>query len=204
MLGGSSITDVDNYPNRAGQTGNKAMTIPLDTTGGPKEGAQRAKRVESMQKRLEAKLAQNQRIARLSRQVRMVDTAQGIRIDLVDDADFSMFQLGTTVLTGDAAELLRVLGQVVSGEPGELTVRGHTDALPWKGGLGANNWSLSAGRAEATRQAGEINASLQFGRMSDIFSTGLHEYLTDFLSATDKLGDEINRSFFAPELQIET
>ena len=46
--------------------------------------------------------------------------------------------------------------------------------------------------------------SLQFGRMSDIFSTGLHEYLTDFLSATDKLGDEINRSFFAPELQIET
>ena len=153
MLGGSSITDVDNYPNRAGQTGNKAMTIPLDTTGGPKEGAQRAKRVESMQKRLEAKLAQNQRIARLSRQVRMVDTAQGIRIDLVDDADFSMFQLGTTVLTGDAAELLKVLSQVVNGEPGELTIRGHTDALPWKGGLGANNWSLSAGRAEATRQA---------------------------------------------------
>ena len=153
MLGGSSITDVDNYPNRAGQTGNKAMTIPLDTTGGPKEGAQRAKRVESMQKRLEAKLAQNQRIARLSRQVRMVDTAQGIRIDLVDDADFSMFQLGTTVLTGDAAALLHALGQVVGNEPGELTVRGHTDALPWKDGLGANNWSLSAGRAEATRQA---------------------------------------------------
>jgi chemotaxis protein MotB len=83
----------------------------------------------------------------------MVDTAQGIRIDLVDDADFSMFQLGTTVLTGDAAELLKVLSQVVNGEPGELTIRGHTDALPWKGGLGANNWSLSAGRAEATRQA---------------------------------------------------
>jgi uncharacterized alpha-E superfamily protein len=56
--------------------------------------------------------------------------------------------------------------------------------------------------AEATRQAGEIYAALQFGRMSDIFNTGLHEYLTDFLAATDKLGGEINRSFFAPELQI--
>lgn len=153
MLGGSSITDADNYPNRAGQTGNKALTIPLDTTGGAKEGAERARRVQAMQQRLEKKLEQNQRIARLARQVRMVDTAQGIRIDLVDDADFSMFQLGTTVLTGDAAELLKVLSQVVSGEPGELTIRGHTDALPWKGGLGANNWSLSAGRAEATRQA---------------------------------------------------
>ncbi len=153
MLGGSSITDADNYPNRAGQTGNKALTIPLDTTGGAKEGAERARRVQAMQQRLEKKLEQNQRIARLARQVRMVDTAQGIRIDLVDDADFSMFQLGTTVLTGDAAELLKVLGQVVNGEPGELTIRGHTDALPWKGGLGTNNWSLSAGRAEATRQA---------------------------------------------------
>ena len=153
MLGGSSITDADNYPNRAGQTGNKALTIPLDTTGGAKEGAERARRVQAMQQRLEKKLEQNQRIARLARQVRMVDTAQGIRIDLVDDADFSMFQLGTTVLTGDAAELLKVLSQVVNGEPGGLTIRGHTDALPWKGGLGANNWSLSAGRAEATRQA---------------------------------------------------
>jgi uncharacterized alpha-E superfamily protein len=55
--------------------------------------------------------------------------------------------------------------------------------------------------AEATRQAGEINAALQFGRMSDIFTTGLHEYLTDFLASTDKLGAEIHRSFFAPELQ---
>ena len=153
MLGGSSITDADNYPNRAGQTGNKAMTIPLDTTGGPKEGAQQVKRVQAMQKRLEEKLAQNRRISRLARQVRMVDTAEGIRIDLVDDADFSMFQLGTTVLTGDAAELLKTLGQVVGPEPGALTIRGHTDALPWKNGLSANNWSLSAGRAEATRQA---------------------------------------------------
>jgi chemotaxis protein MotB len=34
-----------------------------------------------------------------------------------------------------------------------VTIRGHTDALPWKSGVQANNWSLSAGRAEATRQA---------------------------------------------------
>ena len=54
--------------------------------------------------------------------------------------------------------------------------------------------------AEATRQAGEIYAALQFGRIGNIFSTGLHEYLTEFLEATDKLGEEINESFFAPEV----
>ncbi|WP_374282011.1 flagellar motor protein MotB [Novosphingobium sp.] len=153
MLGGSSITDADNYPNRAGQTGNKAMTIPRDTTGGPKEGSEKAKQVAKMQEKLAAKLQASARLARLAKQVRMIDTAEGVRIDLVDDADFSMFQLGTTVLTGDAAELLDVIAQTVAPEIGALSIRGHTDSLPWKGGAGANNWSLSAGRAEATRQA---------------------------------------------------
>ncbi|WP_374420756.1 flagellar motor protein MotB [Novosphingobium arvoryzae] len=153
MLGGSSITDVDNYPNRAGQTGTKSMTIPRDTTGGPKEGGERVKKMQQMQQRLAAKLAQDQRLARLAKQVRMVDTTQGIRIDLVDDADFSMFQLGTTVLTGEAAQLLDAIGAMIGPELGAISIRGHTDALPWRGGMGANNWSLSAGRAEATRQA---------------------------------------------------
>ena len=153
MLGGSSITDVDNYPNRAGQTGTKTMTIPRDTTGGPKEGGERVKKMQEMQQRLAAKLAQSERLARLGKQVRMVDTTQGIRIDLVDDADFSMFQLGTTVLTGEAAQLLEAIGTMVGPELGAISIRGHTDAVPWRGGMGANNWSLSAGRAEATRQA---------------------------------------------------
>ncbi|MBL8515532.1 MAG: alpha-E domain-containing protein [Betaproteobacteria bacterium] len=54
---------------------------------------------------------------------------------------------------------------------------------------------------EATRQAGEIYSQLQFGRISDIFAQGLHEYLTNFLHATGRLGEEINKSFFAPTLR---
>jgi len=153
MLGGASITDVDNYPNRAGQTGTKAMTIPRDTTGGPKEGGERIKKREAMEKTLAAKLAASPKLSRLARQVRLIDTTEGIRIDLVDDADFSMFQLGTTVLTPDAAALLDAIAEMLGGELGGISIRGHTDALPWNGGAGANNWSLSAGRAEATRQA---------------------------------------------------
>ena len=145
------VTDVDNYPNRAGQTGIKAMTIPRDTTSGPKEGADRIKRMQAIQQRLSAKLLSNPKLARLAKQVRMIGTTEGIRIDLVDDADFSMFQLGTTVLPPDAGKLLDAIGTMLNAEPGLLSVRGHTDALSWNGGIGANNWSLSAGRAEATR-----------------------------------------------------
>lgn len=153
MLGGSSIVDADDYPNRAGQTGTKGITIPRDTTGGPKEGSEKIKQRQKMEQKLAAKLQSSEKLARLAKQVRLIDTSEGIRIDLVDDADFSMFQLGTTVLTPDAAALLDAIGDMLAGELGSLSIRGHTDALPWNGGAGANNWSLSAGRAEATRQA---------------------------------------------------
>jgi len=49
---------------------------------------------------------------------------------------------------------------------------------------------------EALRLAGALWSELHFGRIDVIFSQGLHEYLTDFLSQTDALGDEINRSYF--------
>ncbi|HEY6870066.1 MAG TPA: OmpA family protein, partial [Novosphingobium sp.] len=115
-----------------------------------KEGAGKLKR---MQQKLAEKMSKSDSMRKLLNQVRMVDTTEGIRIDLVDNANFSMFRLGTTVLTPDAAQLLMALGQTIAPEPGSLTVRGHTDSVPYKPGDVANNWSLSAGRAEATRQA---------------------------------------------------
>ena len=149
ILGGSSLTDVDNYPHAAGQTGTKTLTVPRDATGGPKEGAAKIKRIQD---RAQERLAKKEHLKKLMRQVRMVDTTEGIRIDLVDDADFSMFSLGTTVLTTDARELLDLIAQAIGPEGGKITVRGHTDALKYRDPSRVNNWSLSAGRAETTRQ----------------------------------------------------
>jgi chemotaxis protein MotB len=153
LLGGSSLTDVDNYPHAAGQTGTKTMTIPRDATGGPKDGGSKAKRTASLQQRLQQKLAANEKLRKLSRQVKMTVVPEGIRLDLLDDANFSMFRIGTTILTPDAMELMQVIGQAIAPDAAPLSVRGHTDSLQWKPGDAANNWSLSAGRAESTRQA---------------------------------------------------
>ncbi|MGB3378037.1 MAG: flagellar motor protein MotB [Allopontixanthobacter sediminis] len=157
LLTGSSLVDVDNYPHAAGQTGTQSLTIPRDTSGGAKEGAmpdsKAIARVKSLREEIARKLAASRRAARLANQVRVMQTPEGIRIDLVDNADFSMFALGTTVLVPDAQELLRVIAESIAGDTAPLAVRGHTDALPWRAGVVANNWSLSTGRAEATRQA---------------------------------------------------
>ena len=58
---------------------------------------------------------------------------------------------------------------------------------------------------EALRQAGELQARLEFARMDDIMEAGLHEYLLDFLRRIGELGAEIQRSFFAslePEARL--
>ena len=163
LLGGSSITDVDNYPNRMGQTGTRTITIPRGASGGPVEGGDKGKgtgradaetdELKRLREEIEAKLRQKGRLQRLVRQVQVRRSPDGIRIDLVDNADFSMFALGTTILTSEARELLGVIGDTLKSQTRPLILRGHTDSLPWKGDRAANNWSLSAGRAEATRQA---------------------------------------------------
>ncbi|MEM6858486.1 MAG: flagellar motor protein MotB [Pseudomonadota bacterium] len=159
MLGGSSITDTDNYPNAQGQTGTLAITIPRGATGGPMEGGGKGasdeidNKIREIREKLDDKLSKTKRLTRLSRKVRVARSPEGIRIDLVDDADFSMFVLGTTVLTSEAKLLLEALGDTLAEGPTPLILRGHTDSLPWRSGIAANNWSLSTGRAEATRQA---------------------------------------------------
>ena len=156
MLGGSSITDVDNYPNAQGQTGTQSITIPRGAQGGPVEGGGRgeadAERIRELRESIDQKLAEQRELSHLARQVRVMRAPDGIRIDLVDDADFSMFSLGTTILTDDARGLLEIIGETLADERSQLILRGHTDSLPWRSGVVANNWSLSAGRAEATRQ----------------------------------------------------
>jgi chemotaxis protein MotB len=157
LLGGSSITDADNYPNAMGQTGTRSITIPRGVTGGPVEGGGRgeldSEKLKELRDKIEKKLVQRRQLTHLARQVRVMRAPEGIRIDLMDDADFSMFELGTTILTKEARGLLEVMAETLKDDEAPLILRGHTDSLAWRGGLRGNNWSLSTGRAEATRQA---------------------------------------------------
>ncbi|WP_086606399.1 flagellar motor protein MotB [Erythrobacter donghaensis] len=177
LLGGSSLTDPDNYPNEMGQTGTRSITIPRGVTGGPTEGGGRgeldAKKLKELQDKIEQKLVQRRQLRHLAKQVRVMRAPEGIRIDLMDNADFSMFELGTTILTKDARGLLEVMADTLKDEAAPLILRGHTDSLPWRGGVSANNWSLSTGRAEATRQALVLGGVTQnrFARIEGVADT---------------------------------
>jgi uncharacterized alpha-E superfamily protein len=48
---------------------------------------------------------------------------------------------------------------------------------------------------ESRRLSGEIHARLHFGRMSTIFESGLHEFLTDFIESHGSFAVEMQRDF---------
>src|SRR5260221_51960 len=53
---------------------------------------------------------------------------------------------------------------------------------------------------ETLRRAGQVLAGLQYGRISEIFAGGLHEYLTEFLESMQDLSAQIQKSFFSSSL----
>ncbi|MEC5386542.1 alpha-E domain-containing protein [Uliginosibacterium sp. H3] len=56
--------------------------------------------------------------------------------------------------------------------------------------------------AETERRAGELAASLRFGRIDDIFGEGLHEYLTEFIGRVADLGNQISNDFLVPVVEV--
>ena len=106
---------------------------------------------ESLQDKLEKQIGADQQTAELLSVVKFVREKEGLRIEIIDKADFSMFGSGTTQLSPEAMELIGKVGASLKGIPNEIAVRGHTDNQQFSGS-GNNNWSLSANRADSTRR----------------------------------------------------
>ncbi|MFN3621003.1 flagellar motor protein MotB [Sphingorhabdus sp.] len=154
FFGGDSITSVDKFVQRAGQTSTRSMTIPRDAKGGPKEASglgQDKANFRDLRERLMRKVASDKSMRRFARNLRFTETREGMRIDLIDEANFSMFISGTDILTPDAIKLLSQVADTLRGLPNGLIIRGHTDAQRVSAALGTNNWQISSARAEATR-----------------------------------------------------
>ncbi|MBR2170934.1 flagellar motor protein MotB [Sphingopyxis sp.] len=175
LFGGDSLVAADKYPHGAAQTGTRAMTIPRDATGGPREasGRERASDKEQFKKLAQTLMDQLQAkgdLKRLAPNLRFTETLEGLRIDVIDDANLSMFVMGTSQLTPDGARLFREIAKPIAAVSNQVMVRGHTDAAPWSAKSGTNNWRLSVDRAEVTRHYLEFRgiATNRFSRIEGV------------------------------------
>ena len=200
ILGGKSIIDTEGFPFSAKQTAALERLTPK-SEGGPTENdpnpnstersdpsdpskmsEEQKKAVaeqqdqaafEKLEKEIREKIEQNPRLANLKDQVKFTREKEGLRIDLIDKADFAMFGLGGTQMMPRAQQLVNEVAKSLQGTPNKLAVRGHTDAVPFTNAEGRNNWSLSAERAEATRAQMEKQgvAGARFARIEGVSDT---------------------------------
>ncbi len=91
-------------------------------------------------------------LAELGQQLRVEQTPQGLRIQLLDADRQPMFALGGSTPNERARLLVARVAQVAARLPNPIAVTGHTDATPFRGGTERSNWDLSAERANATRR----------------------------------------------------
>ena len=89
--------------------------------------------------------------------MRFTETREGLRIELIDQADFAMFAMATDQMLPEAYQLISEVAKAIEPATNPLIVRGHTDALPFSSGRTMNNWMLSTARAEATRKTLQKN-----------------------------------------------
>jgi chemotaxis protein MotB len=153
VLAGRSLEEPDGIAPHARRAGvNPVAPFPAPN------GARAPTRADEGQMRqveseIRMRLERDPGLRALQAQIRFVHTPEGLRIELIDRADYSMFAMGTAQLDSRADALLRVVAEVIAPLPQRLAIRGHTDALPFGPGGSGNNWTLSSARAEATRQA---------------------------------------------------
>ena len=160
LFGGESARSDQRIGDKTGRSSEQSMATPISGPGGNRPGTgQRGslrnadqQNFEKMRRAVEAAMQSSAALRKLAPHVRFVMTTEGLRIDLVDNADYSMFALGTTVLEPEASELIGKIAASIAGTGNTVMIRGHTDSLPWGDPRAMNNWMLSSGRAEATRR----------------------------------------------------
>lgn len=85
-----------------------------------------------------------------SRHVEMTAIEEGLRIEIQDSDDLTLFPRGGTVIDSSAKPMMETIAKELAQLPNALVIEGHTDATPARGSM--DNWQLSTDRANAARK----------------------------------------------------
>jgi chemotaxis protein MotB len=93
----------------------------------------------------------NPEMAGLTNNLIVDETPEGLRIQIIDTDGTPMFASGGSEMSSSLQKILTNVIAAIKDLPNKLSIRGHTDATPFRGG-GKDNWDLSAERANASRR----------------------------------------------------
>jgi chemotaxis protein MotB len=129
------------------------------TTAAPTEEAlnkgidERQKRIfEKAEKDLKQAIKDIPELSQLAGQLIIDHTPEGMRIQLVDEADRPMFKEGSTEPYARTRAMFKEIARIINKLPNRIALTGHTDAAAFQRGDGYGNWELSADRAILSRR----------------------------------------------------
>jgi chemotaxis protein MotB len=133
-------------------TPQKKKTVNLEAARAEQERLER-QRLESLKAKLEQLIESNALLKQFKKQLLIDITSEGLRIQIVDEQNRPMFNVGSAVMQPYARQILAEIAKVLNDVPNTISLSGHTDATPYSGGeRGYSNWELSADRANAARR----------------------------------------------------
>jgi chemotaxis protein MotB len=108
--------------------------------------------VEKLKEEIEKAILKQADLTKLSKQIDITMTGEGLKIDLIEEKGGTFFESGSPKLSDNGVALLNLLSAQLKVLPNRLLIEGHTDAQPFSGDSGYTNWELSADRANSARR----------------------------------------------------
>jgi chemotaxis protein MotB len=108
--------------------------------------------MQKLKEKLEEGILAKKDLEKLSKQIEITITAEGLRMELLEDKNGTFYQSGSAKLSESGQELLALLAAELKTLPNELLIEGHTDAAQYSSDTSYSNWELSADRANSARR----------------------------------------------------
>jgi chemotaxis protein MotB len=106
-----------------------------------------------LKQELEKAISQMPDFDKLKNQIEITVTAEGLRIELLESATGTFFNIGNSEPNGNGKELLMLLAGELGKLPNKISIEGHTDSKPFSGHhANYGNWELSTNRANSARR----------------------------------------------------
>jgi chemotaxis protein MotB len=113
--------------------------------------------MDQLKQQLQKAMQQVPDFDKLKDHIEMTVTNEGLRIELMESAKGTFYDLGSPDLNGDGKEIVVKLAQELGKLPNKLAIEGHTDAKSYSKGRNYSNWELSSDRANAARRLMQVN-----------------------------------------------
>jgi chemotaxis protein MotB len=113
--------------------------------------------MKDLKEQLEKTIREVPNFSELMKHIDMTVTNEGLRIELTESEAGEFFESGSTKMSQDGSELVKVLAEELGKLPNHIAIEGHTDSKPYPPGATYTNWELSVDRANTARRLMQAN-----------------------------------------------